>query len=241
MQISQIYFSDSSDPPPPYVLGCIKSVRESFPDYQHQLLDLPMARLFLSEKYGGDVLNAFEMLKPYAYKSDLLRYCLLYEIGGWYFDAAIRPVSTIEVPESIETIAFKDMPIYSQTSWSCLNGVLYSRPRNPVYETAIRLVLENCKNLHYGINAICPTGPALLGRAFAVCGESPSRIFGDFTFLTPLHPNRNPAFVLPDGLIFALGKPSEGGDMAALGASGTNNYNEIYSAKNIYSEASSRE
>lgn len=238
MQISQIYFSDSNVPPPPFILGCIDSVKQSFQNYRHELFDLPMAHSFLSEKYGAEVLDAFETLKPYAFKSDLLRYCLLHEIGGWYFDVAIRPVSIIEVPNTIETIAFKDMPIYSQTSWSCLNGVLYSRPKSPVYETAIRLVLENCKKFHYGINPICPTGPALLGRAFAMCGETSARIFGDFTFLTPLHPNRNPAFVLPDGLIFALGKPSEGGDMTALGASGTNNYNKIYSEKNIYNEHS---
>ena len=41
---------------------------------------------------------------------------------------------------------------------------------------------------------------------------------------------------LPDGTIFALKKPSSGGDLSALGATGVNNYNELWYTKNLYAK-----
>lgn len=234
MQISQIYLSDGDNELPPYIKGCIEAAQDLFPHFQHVLYNLGLAREFLVKNFGNEVLNAFDGLNPYAYKADLLRYCLLHAEGGWYFDIAVRPLLPIEVPSDIETIAFKDMPIISQTTWSCANTVLYAQPKSPVYENAVKLVLENCKNNYYGINSLCPTGPVLLGKAFALQGESSRRVFGDFIQLTPLHNNKNPAFVLPDGLIFAFGKPMGGGDLSGVGTKGTNNYNDFYQSRTVY-------
>lgn len=236
MQVSQIYLSDADKKLPDFIKNCIDSTRSLFPQFEYVLYDLESARVFLSKSFGSEVLNAFDKLNPYAYKADLLRYCLLYQEGGWYFDIAVRPLLSIEVPLEVETIAFKDMPIISQTTWSCANTVLYAQPKLPVFEHAIKLVLENCKNNYYGVNPLCPTGPVLLGKAFAIQGESPASIFGDFIQLTPLHNNKNPAFILPDGLIFALGKPAAGGDLTSMGATGTNNYNNFYHSRTVYKQ-----
>jgi hypothetical protein len=59
-------------------------------------------------------------------------------------------------------------------------------------------------------------------------------IFGDAIELTPNHVNKNKALVLPDGTIFALKKPAMGGDLSALGATGVNNYNELWYKKDLY-------
>jgi hypothetical protein len=236
MQISQIYFSDTDGKLPDFIKNCVETTQSLFPQFKHVLYSIESAREFLSKNFGSEVLNAFDKFNPYAYKADLLKYCLLYQEGGWYFDIASRPVSSIDIPETIETIAFRDMPIFSGTAWSCMNAVLYSKPKLAVFDHAIKLVLENCKTNHYGINAVCPTGPVLLGRAFAIEGENANRIFGDYMFLTPMHQNRNPAFVLPDGLIFALGKPADGGDLTRLGATGTNNYNDFYQSRTVYKQ-----
>ena len=47
-------------------------------------------RIFLEKNYKKEVLEAYECLKPYAYKSDLARYCLIYKLGGGYVDLATR-------------------------------------------------------------------------------------------------------------------------------------------------------
>jgi hypothetical protein len=236
MQLSHIYFSGAKGPLPPYFQKCIQAAKQFFPNFNHVLYDLESARDYLNTKFGAEILGVFDKLRPYAYKSDLLRYCVLYAEGGWYFDAAIRPVMAIDIGDNLETIAFKDMPIISQTTWSCANGVLYSKPWSRVYSHAIELVVKNCRENYYGTNALCPTGPVLLGKAFAIDGENPARLFGDFIHLTPMHANKNASFVLPDGTIFAQAKQAGGGDLSALGALGTNNYNDFYNAKTVYCE-----
>jgi mannosyltransferase OCH1-like enzyme len=234
MQISQIYLTDNGSPPSPFLETCIQSVLDILPGYPYKLYGFDQARDFLRSQFEPEVLHSFDALRPYAYKADLLRYCLLYDIGGWYFDIAVKPIESFDLSSHIETIAFRDMQRCTSTNWSCQNSVLFSRPRSSVYETAIKLVLENVRNQHYGINAVCPTGPVLLGKAFALTGESHDRMFGDYMFLTPTHHYKNPAFVFPSGLIFALGKPAEGGDLTELGGLGTNNYNDFYESGTVY-------
>ena len=233
-QISQIYLSDSNEEFSPFISTCIQTIKESYSDTSYVLYNKESLRTFIENEFDSSTLKAYDKIKPSAYKADLGRYCILYKYGGWYFDIAVRCVNAISVPDEIETIAFRDMQIYTQTSWACQNSVLYSKASNPIYQKAIEIVLENVKNNYYGINAICPTGPAVLGRAFAINAESKNRIFGDFVFLTPNLKLRNPAFVLPDGSIFALAKPASGGDLISLGLKGTNNYNDFYNSKNVY-------
>jgi len=235
MQISQIFFTDSNSSLSPHLQVFVEKAKCLSPHLNHVLYSIDSGREFIRAKLGNEVLDAFDRLNPYAYKADLLRYCLLYSEGGWYIDVGVElAISTINVPESIETIAFKDMPIISQTTWTCQCSVLYAKPNLTVYRKAIDLVVENCKSNYYGINALCPTGPSVIGRAFAIDGAKPNRIFGDFIPLTPMHNDKNPAYVLPDGLIFAFGKKTGGGDLKGLGAVGTNNYNDFYNAKTVY-------
>ena len=234
MQVSQIYITDGNQGPPPFIQGCMDTVKSLFHEFDHVVYDLERARSFLSQHFGPEVLHAFDQLNPYSYKADMLRYSLLYAEGGWYFDSAVRPLQRVTVPDTIETIAFKDMPIISQTSWTCASAVLYAKPKRPVYATAIEMIVDNVKNKYYGTNALSPTGPSVLGKAFALHGENPNAVFGDYIYLTPLHSQRNSAFVLPDGLILAFGKPAGGGDLTQLGSSGTNNYNHYYQTRTVY-------
>lgn len=234
MQISQIYLTDNDSPLPAYLAKCVEASKGLFPQFRHVLYNMEQARAFVMSHFGNEVLGAFDALNPYAYKADLLKYCLLFAEGGWYFDIAVRPVASVSIPEKIETVAFKDMPIISQTSWTCQNSVLYAKPKTAIYSKAIELVLANCKNRYYGTNVLCPTGPVLLGKVFAIEGESEARLFGDFIYLTPLHGLKNPAYVLPDGLIFALGKPTGPGDLTGVGATGTNNYVHYYNSRTVY-------
>ena len=234
MQVSQIYLSDSDTSPPEQIRQFVDVTRSKFPKFQHVLYDRKTANEFLIKHCTKEIHDAYETLNPYAYKADLLRYCLLYVFGGWYFDVSLTPLVSVEVPPDIETIAFRDPPLISGTCWGCENGILYAKPNSPVFKCAIDLVLENVKSQYYGINPLCPTGPVVMGRAFALCGDSPFRVFGELMALTPSYGKRNQAYVFPDGTILAFGKPGAGGDLTAFGASGTNNYNELYAKKAVY-------
>lgn len=237
--ISQIYITDSDSAPlPPYFQYCVEQVKQGFTNCRHSLYNGGMLRQFIAENFGAEVLKSYDILKPYAYKADLGRYCLLYQYGGWYLDIATRVLNPINIGPEIQSLAFRDMQYASATSYACSNTVLYAKQNDPVFERAISLIVENCNNKYYGVSTLCPTGPNVLGRAFASQGGSQSRIFGEHLLLTPYHKLKNGAFVMPDGLIFALKKPALSGGLDMFGAIGTNNYEEIYKAGNAYSETS---
>ena len=59
-------------------------------------------------------------------------------------------------------------------------------------------------------------------------------VVADYVELSPHKAIRNRAFMLPDGQIIAFGK--EGNVGTLKGAVGTNNYNELWQRRQVYSD-----
>lgn len=237
MEISQIYLSDSEDQSlSPFLQHATATVRNAFHNDNHTIYNKESLRRFIADNYNADVLWAYDSLRPYSYKADLGRFCLLNKLGGWYLDIAVRMVNPVEVGDRIEWLAFRDIQRFSYTSWACATTVLYSKPNNIALTTAIEMIVNNCHEKYYGITPLCPTGPTLLGQALAANGGNPNFVYGDYLELTPTHEQKNRAFVLPDGTIMAWSKPSGGGDLTGLGAKGVNNYNSLWQSRSVYGE-----
>ena len=234
MRVSQILLSDSDAGLSPFLQHATDTVKGAFPDAQYELFTKETLRQFIADNYDTNVLWAYDTLKPYAYKADLGRYCLLNVLGGWYVDIGTRINTPVDLGSRIEWLAFRDIQRFSFTSWACAMAILYSKPNNISLVTAIEMIISNCHEEYYGITPLCPTGPALLGAALAANGGNANAIYGDYLELTPTHEQKNRAFVLPDGTIMGWGKPSGGGDLTGLGAKGTNNYNELWHGRNVY-------
>lgn len=236
MNISQIFLSDAGDELSPFLEYATGTVKGAFPDADHTVYTKETLRQFIADNYDADVLWAYDCLKPYSYKADLGRFCLLNKLGGWYMDIAVRMANPVEIGPQIKWLAFRDIQRFSFTSWACATTVLYSQPDNPALVTAINLIVKNCHEKYYGITPLCPTGPTLLGQALAINGSQPDFVYGDYLELTPAYEQKNRAFVLPDGTIMAWSKPSGGGDLTGVGAKGVNNYNELWAQRNVYIE-----
>ena len=234
MNVSQIFLSDSDAELSPFLKHATQTVQQAFPGADYQLYNKESLRCFIEENYKEEVLWAYDRLKPYSYKADLGRFCLLNKLGGWYLDIGVRMVNPVEVGERINFLAFRDIQRFSFTSWACATTVLYSKPDNSALQAAIEMIVANCKEQYYGITPLCPTGPTLLGKALASNGSQSDFVYGDYLELTPTHEQKNRAFVLPDGTIMAWSKPSGGGDLTGLGAKGVNNYNELWAQRKIY-------
>lgn len=234
MQISQIFLSDTDNQLSPFLQHATTTVKEAFPQFEHIIYNKESLRQFIADNYDADVLWAYDCLKPYSYKADLGRFCLLNKLGGWYLDIGVRMVNPVEIGPRIKFLAFRDIQRFSFTSWACATTVLYSQTENAALVTAIELIVKNCQDKYYGITPLCPTGPTLLGRALAINGSNESFIYGDYLELTPTHEQKNRAFVLPNGTIMAWSKPSGGGDLTGLGAKGVNNYNELWAQRKVY-------
>jgi mannosyltransferase OCH1-like enzyme len=235
MEISQIYLSDSEDQQlSPFLQHATSTVKNAFPSDNHIIYNKESLRAFIVDNYDSYVVRAYDSLRPYSYKADLGRFCLLNKLGGWYFDIAVRVVNPVQIGDRIEWLAFRDIQRFSYTSWACATTVLYSKPNNIALTTAIEMIAYNCQEQYYGITPLCPTGPTLLGAALATNGGNANFVYGDYMELTPTHEQRNRAFVLPDGTIMAWSKPSGGGDLTGVGAKGVNNYNELWAARAVY-------
>jgi len=236
MEISQIFLSDTDQELSPFLRHAVSTVKSAFPNDNHTIYDKNSLRQFICDNYDADVVGAYDALRPYSYKADLGRFCLLNKLGGWYLDIAVRVMNPVEVGDRIEWLAFRDFQRFSYTSWACATTVLYSKPGNIALTTAIEMIVNNCQEKYYGITPLCPTGPTLLGAALAANGGNANFVYGDYLELTPTHEQKNRAFVLPDGTIMAWSKPSGGGDLTGVGAKGVNNYNELWASRQVYAE-----
>lgn len=239
MQLSQIYISDESQPMGETLQRNANIAKKTLSNYSYRIYNNIEIIEFMRSYFGKEVVAAYNKLAPYAYKSDLARYCILHELGGWYLDIGLRlSGKRIVVPESTSLIAFRDQPYrHTFSSFACANGAIYATQKHPSTAKAIELAIENIHSNYYGLSPLCPTGPTLWGRAIASTGIDSSYLFGDFMDLTPTHSKKNKAMVLPDGTILAYHKQSGGGDLESLGAKGTNNYNQFWHNKSVYHKA----
>jgi hypothetical protein len=197
----------------------------------------------IAEKFEPDVLQAFDLLRPYAYKADLARYCLLYIFGGLYVDLSIRPVNALKPPYGVGLATFRDYDFLSP-SWTAITiGILWAVPGRQEFRIAIDYILDNCRTRYYGSNPLYPTGPVLLGRAMAAAmtakrqqQDADDQWVGICRPITGGMAQQNITYIAPDySLVGILGK-SRGGDLTALGAVGTNNYNDFWHNKSVYGE-----
>jgi len=232
--IIQIFISEEKNDISQKLLNNIQRINNLYQNYNYKLFDNNAIQTFLIENFDSEIVKTYKALVPFSYKSDFARYCLLYKLGGWYFDIGLKVIKKIIINENTNLVFFRDINLYTQTSWACAGGIIFAKKGNKILKKAIQLVVENTKNNYYGLTPLCPTGPSLWGKAIATVGIEDNVIIGDFMELTPNYQKKNKAMVLSDGTIVAFNKEAEGGDLKALGCNGTNNYNKHWNEKNIY-------
>lgn len=238
--IFQLYIQNNdSDGIPNGITSCIETILNKKGDFDHYLLGNDALREIINNNLGPEAVNAYDKLKPYTYKADFGRHCLLYLFGGWYFDASVRLNVDLTTFTNMNLVVFKDAPNPGLPSWDLSTSVIYGEKESKIFEIMIKEIIKNTEIEFYGTTPLSPTGPTLFGRCLATLGEKESTLTGLLTPLTPLHKNKNYAFVLPDGSIFAWGKSSWGtqaGDgLSAFATKGTNSYNEMYYSRKVYS------
>ena len=143
--VSQIFLSDLDESLPSFLSASIDSIKTKFADSNHKVYNNQELRDFISINYPPRVLWAYDTLRPYSYKSDLGRFCLLYIKGGWYFDIAIKCLLRPNIAENTDLICFRDEQRHSLTSWAVAGGIIWSRPGNSILLKAVELIVLNCQ------------------------------------------------------------------------------------------------
>jgi hypothetical protein len=221
----------------------LESLQQLYPEAKYHLWSGEELRAFIGDTFRPAVLRAFDTLRPYAYKCDLARYCLLFIQGGMYVDLAVQPLNRWRIPVSCGVAAFSE--IYpGMKSWTCTqNSVMWSEPGRAEWETAIEWIVENYEKRYYGPHDHYPTGGAVLGRAFAAAmaarGQSHSaddQWVGEVRYVTPEQYMQNVCYVAPDRTVVGIRTKVSAGELAEIGLSGTNNYCDIWAARQVYGE-----
>jgi mannosyltransferase OCH1-like enzyme len=122
---------------------------------------------FLREHYDSDVIDAYNSLKPTAYKADLWRYCYLYKYGGIYVDVktSFRVSLSSLINNNIELLLVHDIND-NITNNGIYNGLIACTPNHPLLKYAIDESVIRIKNKYYGKNPLDITGPLLFEYCF---------------------------------------------------------------------------
>jgi mannosyltransferase OCH1-like enzyme len=207
------------------------SWKELNKDYQLIFLSGNDSLEYLKKYYTQDHIDCFTGLVPYAYKCDFIRYCIIYNEGGWYSDwqqKLLIPLDKIN-DKNYSWISCFDTSGDEGIKYKCMqNGFFGAQPKNPILKECIDNCIKNYKNNILGINPWFPTGPCLLGDAFKKIKINNIKIG-----ITKNHPTFGPCYEF-DNKISIINKCCTSIKTPGSNFMNGNNYIKIWENKKIY-------
>jgi hypothetical protein len=229
---------------PPLVQENIASLKRHHPGLPHRLFSGEDIGAFLEEKFPREVLNAYNALRPNAYKADLARYCIIHELGGIYADLSFVILRPLPLRDG-RPVVFRDL-IFS-APWDTSNSLIASPARHKALERAIEMVCANVKSGYYGSTNLCPTGPALFGKALAETCNPEELITGiSVATLREQLGKEFPGLALPDAprahclrfgrkVVIAIKRKRIGvSGLGSLGIAGSDDYAALWNDRAVY-------
>ena len=239
--IHQIYITDNNSSPPDYILKKINQIKKVYFNYEHKLWNKIEVEEFLKNNYPSHVFTRFKELKPNAFKSDLARYCILYTLGGYYFDVSICPEFKFE--PNVATV-FQAVPFYDyekkiykdevKNNYSNLirydaienNILLFPKKHDIFLKEAIAYSCLNIKRKLYTDHPLTVTGPVLLNRL-----KNKNHLQ-----IGQCRNNKNFKASYWNNKLFCKHKSYLYTKFTDLGGKGTNNYSELWHNKELYED-----
>ncbi len=221
---------------PQRVAENIDSFRRQHPGFTHRLFRAEETRAFIAAEYGGEMAATYDALKPYAFKSDLARLCILFRHGGIYADLSVYFLAPWNLAPARLGI-FRDF-LYA-APWQVANTVIYAPPGHKAIEHAIDLICANVKEHYYGASFLCPTGPVAFGKAVAESCRAEDMFSGDSMMLDeiPGQPGligpSTHAFIFQNHVV-AVKRKRGGASLAEMGLKGGNTYRDLWARHDIY-------
>jgi hypothetical protein len=203
-----------------------RKLSQSLDSSQYRLWRTDEIREFIREIYGIPTLHTFDCLKPFAYKADFARYCIINYFGGWYVDLMVEVVS-LPREGNCELIAFRDRN-HQTTSWNVQNAFFYSVKNSLILNSAIEDVENNARQLNIGKNPLFPTGPTVFGRTIAKESQNCVIKLGDLKW----YRYSRSKYLFEDGSLIARGKKN--GPRHQLEVYGGNSYRKMWENRDIY-------
>tara|TARA_B100000674_G_C37499979_1_gene759935 strand:- start:180 stop:635 length:456 start_codon:yes stop_codon:yes gene_type:complete len=149
-------------------------------------------------------------------------------------------LTAVCVADHVDMIVFADRGCVAMCQpWAIQNGLMYSKPGNPIFLRVIERILGYRKRNYYGVSPLCPTGPNCFGREVAAEDSGMNIVKGLFQPLTPTLSFGNLMYVAQSGQLIAQHRTSwmtgsQGGDFAVTQLPGVNNYKQLWTQRQIY-------
>ena len=138
-----------------------------FPGWEFEFYDDKTAREFIKTHFPRDVLDAFDILIPGAYKADIFRLAWLVQKGGCYVDVSM--VINKDMNQFFDTHDYDQFfPIdIPHRTYAIYQAFLCSRTADsPILKHVLNCIVSNVSNKKTGISSLAMTGPGGFGEAF---------------------------------------------------------------------------
>jgi mannosyltransferase OCH1-like enzyme len=225
---------------PETIKASIASFKSVHPDIEHVYFNGSDARKLIYDHFDNDVLAAFDKLKPYAFKCDLARLCVIYALGGIYSDVSRfflkgwLPSRALNTTGTLDKLCvFRDFMNISP--WDTSQAVFAAPAHHKALEKAINTIVYNTKINYYGTSVLSPTGPEMFGKAVALTCQPDEIVCGDsHLHIVPENGRKLHTFIF-EGKVIAYKMKMPAGDQSDLGVKGGNDYLAMYYQRDIYS------
>ena len=176
---------------PPKMKECVEKLKKDNPEFEHHLYDIEDCRKFIGKHFDKEVLDAYDKLKPLAYKADLWRYCVLYKKGGIYLDIKYQCEPGFKLIELVDKEYFMlDCP-YDDGNISHEDDIKIIN-KKPYYNNIYNKIDENkCKNKNINIAngfIICKPKNKLMYECIQNCVKNIKNNYYGFNPLYPTGP-----------------------------------------------------
>ena len=138
---------------PSSVKESIETLKEQNPEFEHHLYDEEMCRAYIQKNFPKRVVDAFDKVVPYAIKTDLWRYCILYKKGGIYLDSKYYGMNGFKLITLTDREYFcRDI---KQSAPAIYNAFIVCKPGNKKLLQSIKQYVKNTEENYYGWTPVC--------------------------------------------------------------------------------------
>lgn len=212
-----VYMTWKTKELPPYMNANLNDLKSKNPQFTFFIYDDADCRKMIETFYPPEVVEAFDTLKPGAYKADLWRLCVLYLWGGIYMDCKLQTVKRFRLLEIVD----KEHFVIDRPPGCIYNALIVCKSGNPILKEGIDQIVKNVKARYYGRGPLSPTGPEMLGRIVANYNLT----------LEMKYPNNHPEHIMYKNRLILRNYPEYRREQG-----GKDYYITLWNNKNIYHE-----
>lgn len=158
----------------PEVYNVIQDLIAKNPEYDYYFFSDQDCRDYLLKHFGQSYVDAFNEIKPGAFKADFWRYAVLSREGGVYIDLDMKLLEPLKqfIDEQSSLFLVRDRP-----DGGIYQAFLATVPGHPLMLTTLEQCLHNIQQRSMGDweSSLSITGPLMMGEVYNYLNDKPRR------------------------------------------------------------------